>query len=56
MFVDKLPDAANLAIGALAFGQFVTTGSFSLRLALLGVGLWVLFVGWAAVLAGKEES
>jgi hypothetical protein len=56
MFVDKLPDAANMAIGGLAFGQFVTTGSFSPGLALLGIGLWVLFIGWAAVLAGKEEA
>lgn len=55
-FVDKLPDAGNLAIGGLAFGQFVATETFSPWLALLGVGLWVLFIGWAAVLAGKEEA
>lgn len=55
MLVDKLPDAGNLAIGALAFGQFVATESLSPWLVVLGVVLWSVFIGWAAVLARKED-
>ena len=51
MFADKLPDAANLAMGALVFGQFLG-GGFSPLVALLGLGLWAFFMSWAAVLAG----
>lgn len=57
MFADKLPDTANLALGALVFGQFLAEGAFSTLVALLGVGLWVFFVGCAAILvAGGAES
>lgn len=55
MFVDKLPDAANLAIGGFVFGQFVTSGDFSLRLALVGIGVWAALIVWAAGLARQEE-
>lgn len=43
MFADKLPDTANLALGALVFGQFLSEGAVSSQVALLGVGLWVFF-------------
>ncbi len=56
MLVDKLPDAANLAIGALVFGQLLGGELFSQWLALLGLGLWALFMTWAALLAGGDES
>lgn len=56
VFVEKLPDAGNLAIGGLVFGQFVATGEFSSWLAVLGLVTWGLFMGLAAVLAGKEEG
>jgi hypothetical protein len=49
MFADKLPDAANLAIGALVFGQFLGPARFSLRVALIGLVVWLVFIGWAAV-------
>ena len=55
LFVEKLPDAGNLAMGGLVFGQFVTTGEFSGWLATLGLVAWGLFIGLAAVLAGEEE-
>lgn len=54
MFADKLPDAANLAMGALVFGQFLGDG-FSSRIAVLGLALWAFFMGWAAVMAGGVE-
>ena len=36
MLADKLPDAANLALGALFFGQFLSDRPFSRALALSG--------------------
>lgn len=40
---DKVPDAANLALGALFFGQLLAERSFSTRLALFGVACWAGF-------------
>ncbi len=54
MFADKLPDAANLALGALVFGQFLGE-TFSPLMAVSGVGLWAFFMGWAALIAGGVE-
>jgi len=57
LFADKLPDTANLALGALVFGQFLAEGEFSTLVALLGVGLWVFLVGCAiTIVAGGAES
>ena len=53
MLTDKLPDAANLAAGALFFGQFLSGRSFSLTLALAGLGTWVALMAWAIVLASE---
>jgi hypothetical protein len=53
MLVDKLPDAANLAAGALFFGQFLGDRQFSLTLAFSGLGAWVALMAWAIVLASK---
>ena len=54
MFVDKMPDAANLAVGALVFGQFLGS-EFSTRVAAFGLAVWGAFIAWAAVLAAKDE-
>ena len=60
MLVDKLPGVANVAVGALLFGQFFGERAFSPLLALLGLGLglglWGLLIGWAVLLAGGDES
>jgi len=53
MLVDKLPDAANLAAGALFFGQFLGDRQFSLTLAFSGLGALVAIMAWAIVLASK---
>lgn len=55
VLVDKLPDVANVAAGALFFGQFLGDHAFSLWLALLGVALWAALLGWAIVLAGAND-
>lgn len=51
MFADKLPDTANLALGALFFGQFLGEG-FSVPMALAGIALWMLLMAMAASIAG----
>jgi len=55
LLADKLSDVANLAAGALIFGQFLGEQPFSPLLALLGVGIWVIITACAAALAGWSE-
>lgn len=55
MLIDKLPDAANLALGALVFGQLLGSQPFSIGLALLGVGTWFTLVGGAFMLGGGRQ-
>jgi len=54
VLADKLPDAANLAIGALFFGQFLSDRSFSLALALFGSGAWLTLFSLAIVLSRRK--
>ena len=56
LLADKLPDVANIAAGALVFGQFLSDRTFSLPLAAAGVALWAFLFGCAAVLARKDPS
>ena len=53
MLIDKLPDAANLALGALVFGQFLQDRPFSRQLAAFGVAVWLGLLAWALLL-GRE--
>ncbi len=50
MLVDKLPDAANLALGALVFGQYLGDKPFSIGIAILGIVTWAGLLGYAFVL------
>lgn len=56
MLMDKLPDAANLSLGALVFGQLLGDKPFSLGLAALGIGGWVTLLGWGFFLGGEERT
>jgi len=56
LLADKLPDIANVAAGALVFGQSLSDRTFSLPLAAAGVALWAFLFGCAVVLARKEQS
>jgi len=47
MLMDKLPDAANLALGGMVFGQFLGDRPFSPSLAAIGVAAWLALLGWA---------
>ena len=53
VLVDKLPDAANLAAGALFFGQFLSERPFSLTLAVSGIGAWIALMAYAIALASE---
>jgi hypothetical protein len=50
MLLDKLADAANLALGALVFGQFLGDRPFSFGVAAFGLTAWFALLGWALVL------
>ena len=56
MLVDKLPDVANLAIGALSFGQFLGDRPFSFMRALCGVGMWMILMAWTIVLGNEGNE
>jgi len=56
MLMDKVPDAANLAAGALFFGQFLNERPFSPTLARAGLGLWIALTAWAIVLASEGTA
>jgi hypothetical protein len=53
---DKLPDAANLALGALVFGQFLQERPFSPVLAATGVGVWLALLAWALFLGRRHRD
>ena len=54
VLIDKLPDAANLALGGLLFGQFVTGRPFSMAVALVGVVVWAGLLIWSLFLARRR--
>jgi hypothetical protein len=55
VLVDKVPDVANLVVGALFLGQFLSERPFSLMLALSGIAGWAVLIGLTLMAAGFEE-
>jgi hypothetical protein len=55
MLMDKLPDAANVALGGMVFGQVLGERPFSPSLAAVGVAAWLVLLGWALLL-GKVAA
>ena len=55
LLTEKLPDLANLAIGALVFGQFLGAEPFSYRLLAMGILLWVVLMTAAWLGAGERR-
>jgi hypothetical protein len=53
---EKLSDAANLAAGAMIFGQFLGEIAFSPVLAIFGFGIWLVMIGCAVVLLPGSEA
>ena len=56
VLVDKLSDVANLAAGAMVFGQFLADQRFSLGIAGVGLVVWGLLMGAALTLARRRRS
>lgn len=54
--IEKIPDLANLAAGALVFGQFLGGQPISPVVALLGIATWGAFMFVALLLGRKDES
>ena len=55
VLVQAFPAAANLGLGALVFGQFLRQQPFSIALAVAGIGVWLVGVAVALLLAGGKQ-
>jgi len=55
VLIDRLPELANLIVGSLFFGQFLTDRPFSWRLAVSSIALWIVFVAFTFALVAWEE-
>ena len=56
LFAETLRDVANIAAGAMVFGQFLGEHPFSPAIALLGVVVWAALVIFAMSLIGRKYS
>ena len=56
ILIDKVPALANLAAGAMIFGQFLNPRPFSWVVAASGIALWVFLTVCAMAIARREES
>lgn len=54
LFVEKMPDVANIAAGSMLFGQFLSDKPFSLWLGIAGLVAWLVCWTTAFVIAGGE--
>ncbi len=55
VLVQAIPAVANLAVGAMVFGQFLRQQPFSTGLAAAGIAFWFVFVGVTVLLAGSKR-
>jgi hypothetical protein len=55
ILIDKVPSLANLAAGAMIFGQFLNESPFSWFIAGLGVAAWVFLIGCAIAVARGDN-
>jgi len=55
LLAETVRDIANIAAGAMVFGQFLGREMFSLPTALTGLVLWVGLVSWAIALAREVK-
>jgi len=56
LLAETLRDIANLAAGAMVFGQFIGSQGISLRIAAFGTVVWAALVAFAIVLARKAPQ
>jgi hypothetical protein len=55
MLIAHIPPLANLAAGSLLFGQFLSDRPYSLIVASIGVGTWVVLFGTALFFAAGSD-
>jgi hypothetical protein len=55
LLAETLRDLANLAAGAMVFGQFIGSETFSRWTAVGGAIVWIAFVGLAVSLAKETK-
>lgn len=56
LVAETLRDIANIAAGAMVFGQFLADAMFSASVAFGGMALWFVFVGCAILLATEGRD
>ena len=56
LLAETLRDIANIAAGAMVFGQFIGSQTFSFRIAAFGMGVWIVLVAFATVLAREATQ
>ncbi len=54
LFLDKLPDAANVLLGALVIGPFLGQGGLSLARVGGGIALWLFAFGVCLYIGRKK--
>jgi hypothetical protein len=56
LLAETLRDVANIAAGAMVFGQFLGEHRFSPSIALLGFVVWACLVVFALSFIGRKDS
>jgi hypothetical protein len=56
LLIEKLPDAANVTLGSLVFGQFLGVGPPSVPLLVAGIAIWVLLTTGAWLISGGRDG
>lgn len=56
VLVAHLPELANLAIGSLLFGQFLSDRPYSFALAFVGIAAWFGLMGIVVIFANGERE
>jgi hypothetical protein len=55
LLADTLREIGNLGAAAMVFGQFISGNPFSMIVAVVGTGIWVVFIGCAVRIARRIE-
>jgi hypothetical protein len=55
LLAEKVADVANVAAGALIFGQALSGTAFSVKLAIVGIGAWLAMTAAAVIVVGGGE-
>ena len=55
MLAEKLMDTANVALGAMVFGQFLNERPLSIWVGSLGAAIWAGLMMCGAILVGRRR-